>query len=226
MIEIFDCEQRSSQWFAVRMGIPTSSEFSTVMAKGRGGGESKGRHTYLCKLAGEIITGEPMDSFTNQHMERGREMEGKARAFYALMKDVDPQTVGFIRNGRTGTSPDALLGDDGMLEIKTALAHIQVDRILKDAFPPEYRAQCQGQLWVAEREWLDLVVYCPKMPLFVKRVARDDSYISDLSDAIDAFNRELDEMVDQVHAHETSAKAFESKPVAPPVDLETAKPIF
>ncbi len=196
-MEIFECDQRSPEWFAARAGIPTASMFATVMAKGKGG-ESKTRRTYLLKLAGEILTGQPMDNFQNDHMERGRIMEDEARNFYIFMKDAEPRSVGFIRNGDKGASPDSLLGDDGLLEIKTKLPHLMVDLILKDAFPPEHKAQCQGQLWVAEREWLDLIVYWPDLPLFVKRVRREEPYIEDLSAAVDAFNDDLRQMVETV----------------------------
>lgn len=204
-MKILDCEQRSPEWWAARAGIPTSSQFATVLAKGKGGGESKTRRTYLLKLAGEILTGEPMDNYSNQHMERGREMEGEARDFYAFMLDAEPQPIGFIRNGDTGASPDALLGEAGLLEIKTKLPHLLIDLILKDEFPPGHKAQCQGQLWVAEREWLELVVYWPRLPLFVKRVERDEPYIKDLAKAVAAFNDELQSMVDQIRGYEVIA---------------------
>ena len=207
MMDVFDFEQRSPEWCAARAGIPTSSEFATVMARGVKGGPSKTRRTYMLKLAGEIVTGEPAESYSNHHMERGRIMEADARTAYAFMADADPQPVGFIRNGRKGTSPDSLLGDSGILEIKTKLPHLLIDLILKDEFPPEHKAQCQGQLWVAEREWLDLVVYWPKLPLFIKRVTRDEDYIKAIAKAVDDFNNELAEMVERVRSYGTQEAA-------------------
>ena len=94
MMLIREMEQGTPEWFAVRMGLPTASQFATIMAKGRSGGDSKTRQTYLYKLAGEILTGDPMDSFSNHHMERGHEMEPEARRYYAFMHDVEPQQVG------------------------------------------------------------------------------------------------------------------------------------
>lgn len=201
MIDILDMEQGTPEWFKARMGIPTASEFSTVMASGKDGGDSKTRKTYLLKLAGELITGEPMESYSNGHMERGKAMEEEARDFYAFTADSEPRRVGFIKNGFKGCSPDSLLGNDGMLEIKTALPHVLASLILKDGFPPEHKAQCQGALWVAEREWIDLVVYWPKMPRFVKRAYRDDAYIATLSKAVDDFNVELAMMVNRLRAY-------------------------
>lgn len=200
MMQILNCEQNSEEWLMARCGIPTASEFATVMAKGRGGGDSKTRQTYLYKLAGEVITGRPMETFSNVHMERGHAMEAEARDLYAFMTDAPLERVGFIRNGRKGASPDSLSGSSGMVEIKTKLPHLMIETILRGEFPPEHKAQCQGQLWVAEREWVDIAVYWPGMPLFVQRAHRDEAYIRDLASAVDQFNAELDMIVDRVRA--------------------------
>jgi hypothetical protein len=198
---IMDCEQNSPEWYAARAGLPTASEFHTVMAKGKAGEESKTRKTYLLKLAGEILTGEPMENYTNTHMERGKVMEEEARDCYAFMKDAEPQRVGFIRNGNTGCSPDSLIGASGLLEIKTKLPHLMIECLLRDEFPPEHKAQCQGALWVAEREWIDIAVYWPKLPLFVKRATRDDGYIANLAGAVAKFNDELAETVERIRRY-------------------------
>lgn len=206
-LEIISCDQNSADWFRARMGIPTASEFATVMAKGRGGTDSKTRQTYLYKLAGEIITGEPMESYSNAHMERGKLMEDEARDLYAFMTDYQPERVGFVRSGRKGASPDSLIGGDGLVEIKTKLPHLMIETILRGEFPPEHKAQCQGQLWVAEREWIDIAVYWPGMPLFVTRATRDEEFIKQLSEAVDAFNEELDGIVARVRAYEQRKEA-------------------
>lgn len=199
-MQIFECDQGSEAWFKVRMGIPTSSEFSTVMAKGRGGGDSKTRITYMRKLAGEILTGKPMDHISNAHTERGHAMEPEARNTYSFMRDVEPQLVGFIRNGQKGCSPDSLIGNDGMLEIKTKLPHLQIEALELQRVPPEHRAQCQGALWVAEREWMDFVSYWPGLPLLVVREHRDEEYIKQIADAVDQFNDELAALVERIRA--------------------------
>jgi hypothetical protein len=172
--------------------------FGTVMASGRGGGESVTRKTYMMKLAGEIITGDPMENYSNGHMERGKEMEDEARSLYAFMTGADPQRVGFVRNGPKGCSPDSLLGSDGVLEVKTKLAHLTIECLLRDDFPPEHKAQCQGALWVSERDWVDIAVYWPKLPLFTKRAYRDTEYITKLAGAVDQFNDELAHMVERI----------------------------
>lgn len=195
-VQIFDCDQGSDEWRAARAGIPTASEFSTVLAKGEG----KSRRTYMLKLAGEILTGEPMESYSNVHMERGKAMEDEARDLYTLVHAADPLRVGFIRNGDKGCSPDSLLGDDGGLEIKTALTHIQIERLLKDELPSEHRAQVQGSMWVSERSHWDFVSYWPNLPLLCVRVQRDDAYIANLAGEIARFNDELAKTVETIRA--------------------------
>lgn len=207
MPEIIACDQGTDEWFRSRLGIPTASEFSTIMAKGKAGAESKTRQTYLYKLAGEIITGEPMESYSNAHMERGKAMEDEARSLYEFMTDQSCERVGFIRSGRKGASPDSLVGSNGLVEIKTKLPHLLIEALFRGEFPPEHRAQCQGQLWVADREWIDIAVYWPGMPLFITRAKRDEEFIKQLSDAVDAFNEELDGIVARVRAYEQRKEA-------------------
>lgn len=213
-IQIIDCVQGTPEWLACRAGIPTASEFHTVMAKGRDGGASVTRRKYLHSLAGEIITGEPMESYSNGHMDRGKAMEDEARETYAFIHDADIRRVGFIRNGQKGGSPDSLIGETGGLEIKTALPHIQIDRLIKDELPSEHKCQVQGNLWIAEREFWDFVSYWPRLPLFVKRVYRDEAFIKQLSDAVDAFNEELALLVERIRNYgraETSSEILKNK---------------
>lgn len=197
MIQIFDMEQGSADWYSARAGIPTASMFSTVMAKGEG----KTRSKYMRVLAGEILTGEPAETFSNPHMERGKIMEDEARETYALIHDVEPIRVGFVRNGKKGASPDSLIGANGGLEIKTALPDIQIDRLERDRLPPEHLAQVQGNIWTTEREWWDFVSFWPKLPMLRVRVYRDEPYIKTLSDEIDRFNDELAALVERIRRY-------------------------
>ncbi len=197
-IEIFDVEQGSEEWLRLRLGTPTASEFATILSRGKNGAESLTRARYLRTLAAEIVTGAPGESFETDAMRRGKMMEVEARNYYAMMHDADPELIGFIRNGIVGCSPDALLGGDGMLEIKTKRGDILIDVLLRDEVPPEHKAQCQGALWVAEREWLDFCAYWPGLPLFVKRCYRDGAYIDALAKEVARFNDELATVVDRV----------------------------
>lgn len=190
-LEIFNCEQGTPEWFEARRGIPTASRFSDVLAKGQG----ITRRKYLLTLAGEAITGDVAESYTNAHMERGHAMEADARNLYSLMKDVEPELVGFMRRGRAGASPDSLVGADGMVEIKSKLPHILLDVLDKGKLPSEHVAQVQGQMMVSGRQWCDFVAYWPKLPLFCIRVERDEKYIETLNQAIADFVGELDEII-------------------------------
>lgn len=194
-LEIIDCEQGSPEWFKHRMGIVTASEFATVMAKGREGGDSKTRRKYMLTLIGEQLTGEPHESFTNKHMERGNEMEAEARSYYAFMADAEPVKVGFLKRGRVGCSPDSLIGENGMHEIKTKQPHLHLEVLIADKLPPEHVAQCQGALWVAGREWIDFQSYWPRMPPFIKRAYRDEAYIKKIEQSVNDFLSEMDELM-------------------------------
>jgi len=196
MMEIIDCEQGSETWFIARAGIPTASEFATVMAKGKDGGASITRAKYMRRLAYELYSGEPAPAgYSNAHMERGHDMEDEARRLYAFMEDATPERVGFVRTGRAGCSPDSLIGADGGLEIKTAIPEVQIERLQRGTLPPEYRAQVQGSLWLTGRDYWDFCSYWPKLPPLIIRVQPDRAYIADLAAAVDAFNAELDAMV-------------------------------
>jgi hypothetical protein len=195
MIQIVDCVQGSDTWKLARMGRPTASNFGAVMAKGK---EGKTRRSYMMRLAGELLTGEPAETAVTYHMRRGISMEPEARDYYAFITNVDPQLVGHIINGTVGCSPDALIGKNGLLQIKTALPHLLIEKLIADEFPPEHKAQCQGELWVAEREWIDICVYWPTLPPLIKRAYRDERFIIHLANCVNAFCDELSLVVERV----------------------------
>lgn len=198
-MEIFDDEQNTAAWFQNRAGMPTASMFQTVTAKtGPRGGIAQGRQTYLYKLAGERLTGEPMDSYSNANMERGHAREAEAADLYAFLRDVEPQSVGFIKNGNCGASPDRLIDQNGLLEIKDAAPHIQIERLLKGELPPENKAQAQGQLMVCEREWNDWMSHSRGIAPFIIRIYRDELYIAALRIDINDFVDELDELTEKI----------------------------
>jgi hypothetical protein len=189
VIETLDIEQRSPEWFAARLGVPTASLFGDIM------GQGKMRRLALTRLAAERLTGEPQATYSNQHMARGREQEEEALDYYAWLHEVELQRVGFIRmqiaGGWVGCSPDALVGADGVVEVKCRLASGIVDAKLMKSLPGEYRAQIQGGLWITGRQWCDAVLYNPEMPLLVVRVERDEQYIDALADEVGRFATEL-----------------------------------
>lgn len=197
MMEVYDVEQGSPEWHQLKLGIPSASMFKVLMVKTE---EKKGRATYLYKLAGEILTGEPMENFVSDAMEDGKAKEPGLRGEYEFRRDCEPQLVGFIRNGKCGASPDALIGEKGVLEIKRAAPHILIPMRLRHMtdvtyFPPEHFAQCQGVLMVSGRTWCDLLVGYPKMEPLIVRTWRDEPYIQQLRDTVDQFELELRRLV-------------------------------
>lgn len=198
-VVVLDCEQGSDEWRAARAGIPTASEFASILAKGEG----KMRRSYMLRLAGELITGFPAETYSNAHMERGREMEAEARDYYALVSTEPVTRVGFVRDEAKGAgcSPDSFVGGTGALEIKTAIPSVLIDKIDRGGFPSEHKAQCQGVLWVAEREWIDLLVYWPGMPPYTVRARRDEDYIKTLASEVARFHDDLAAMVEKVRRY-------------------------
>jgi YqaJ-like viral recombinase domain len=191
-IEVLDCQQGSLEWYAARRGIPTASMFQTILA----GGE--GRKTYLYKLAGERLSNEDPEPYNNAAMERGRRMEPVIRADYEFKADVEVQQVGFIRNRKTGCSPDGLVGDDGVVEFKSTAPHILIPMLEAGRFPNKFLAQCQGALMITGRKWCDLVVFWPQMPRLCMITRRNEDYISELRDAINVFDLELRRLVERL----------------------------
>jgi len=204
MPEVFhDLEQGTLAWFEARAGIPTASEFKTVQASGKGGGESVTRAKYLRQLAGEILTGEPAPAgYSNDHMLRGQEQEDDARRLFSLITDLEPERVGFVREGRAGCSPDSLIGEDAGLEIKCAIPAVQIERLQLGRLPPEHVAQVQGSLWVTGRKHWWFTSYCPRLPPLIVKVERDEAYIAQLAKAVEAFNEELDAIVDSIRTYQ------------------------
>lgn len=199
-MEIFYDPQGTPEWFQLRSGIPTASCFAEVIQKvGPRGGIPKGRQTYLWKLAGEILTGR-FDSYVSWEMQRGKENEAEARDLYAMLLKVVPVQVGFIRNGVCGGSPDALIDNNGLLEIKDAAPHIQIARLLKGTFAAEHMPQCQGNLMCGEREWIDCMSHCQGMKPLIERIYRDEPYIAALRVDIEAFVDELNELVHRIRS--------------------------
>lgn len=196
-IEIYQCEQGTAEWLTVRAGIPTASCFDKVLAKGKGAAESKTRADYLYQLADERIYLDPVESYTNANIERGKAWESEARSIYALETATEPERVGFIRNWdlEAGYSPDSLIGRKGLLEIKTMYPRLWVPHVIRGTTPPEFKPQVQGGLWVSGREWCDLMIYWPNRRPYIMRISRDEEYIAQLAKAVAAFNAELASIV-------------------------------
>lgn len=203
MIEIVDCDQGSAEWYEARRGRPTASEFKSILAKGEG----KMRKSYMLRLAAERLTEELLESYSNAYMDRGKAMEDEARGLYTFLATEPVARVGFIKNDVAGCSPDALIGEDGVLEIKTQRPDLLIDTLLDGRFPSEHRAQCQGALWITGRKWVDICVFWPKMPPLIRRAERDEAYIAELAAAVLEFDRDVAKTVDRIRNYGTPSTA-------------------
>lgn len=197
---IRDIEQGSQEWLSLRLGIVTCSELDCLLVNGKGqAGFGAGAFSYMDQLIGERITGEAADPFQgNRHTERGHELEGKARELYVARTGAELEQVAIILNHGIGYSPDALVGSEGLDEIKTKLPKFQVSVILAGEVPKEHIAQCQGGLWVSGREWIDFISYWPGMPLFIKRMYRDEAMIRTIAERVRVFYELLEERMERV----------------------------
>lgn len=216
MIRI-ECEQGSAEWAKARSGIPTASNFHRIVTP-KTGRLSESSHAYLCELLAERMLGVSLDDSMSEWMERGKELEESAVAYYELQKDTETEEVGFcLRDDRSaGCSPDRLVGDDGGLEIKCPSAAVHVAYLIDP--PHKYRPQIQGSLWVTGREWWDFLSYNPILPPALIRFERDEDYIEKLAAAVGAFSERLEEAFEKMKARgyvELSAPPAERREGAP-----------
>lgn len=196
-------DQRSSEWFDARCGKLTGSRFSDVMNLIAGGKPGANRRALITMLAVERLTGKCVETFQNDAMRRGTELEPEARAAYEALTGELVEEVGFIPHPvlpYVGVSPDGLLGDDGMVELKCpANMAKHLDALRANDHAKEYRWQLQGQLWVAHRKWVDAVSYDPRFPehlrLAICRVSRDEASIKELAAECAKANDEIEEVL-------------------------------
>jgi hypothetical protein len=192
---VHECKQGSPEWHQLRLGRPTASVFSQIVTP-INGDLSKSSIKLAHKLLAERFLGYPLDSFTSAAMEAGREGEPKARAWYEFRHDCEVREVGicFTDDGRIGASPDGIVGP-GLIEIKCPNPDTHIGYMLNEAgIGAEYRTQIQGQLWICEAEWLDSLSYCPPFPPRLKRIERDEEFITSMSSAVRQFADQLDEL--------------------------------
>lgn len=187
-----DAKQGSSEWRSARLGVPTSSQFDRIVTPT--GKPSGGRNKYLADLLAEWFYGVPASDYQSPAMERGSQEEKTAVAWYEWERDVTAEPVGLCLtdDGRAGASPDRMVGADGCCEIKVPLA-ATVFLYWLNGRPDGHHVQRQGQLWVCERQWSDLVIYHPIEQLRqIIRDERDESFIAALAEAVAGFCDRLD----------------------------------
>lgn len=192
-MKTYEFEQRSPEWYAARVGIPTASEFSKIISPL--GKESTSADGYANELIAELMAGQDVDGFEgNKWTDRGKEMEEKARQYYEARYDVETRKVGFITDDdhTMGCSPDWLVGEDGIGEAKCLAGKTIVALLLpkpeaKKTVDKEFYPQVQGQLFITGRKWCDQVIYHPKVPKIIIRIPRDEEYIALMKTYMEKF---------------------------------------
>ena len=196
-----DLVQGSEEWLRARVGRVTASRVADVIAKTKTG-VSASRANYMAELVAERLTGEPAERYSNAAMSWGTEQEPQARNAYSFMRDVDVLQVGFIPHPQlamSGASPDGLVGEDGLVEIKCPNTANHIEALIGQPISSKYITQMQWQMACTERQWCDFASFDPRLPhemrLFVQRVHREEPLIAELEREVATFLAELEDKV-------------------------------
>lgn len=212
-------EQRSAQWYQYRLGVCTASEFHKVLTAG--GKVSAQAEAYAHRLLAEMMLGRPIeDDLQTQYMQRGQELEDAAISCYEFQSESETDAGGFVTTDdkRIGCSPDRLIGEDGVLEMKCPCGNVHVSYLLDpNSLAKSKGPQVQGELYVTGRRYVDLVSYHPELPPLIVRVTRDEDYIAKLHKVLGTF---MDSVYDMRMALEAKFGAF--KPIAIPSEEKPA----
>jgi len=200
---IHDAIQGTPEWHALRAGIPTASEFSSLVTST--GEPSKSMKEYALVLAAEKYAGKVVDGFAgNKYTERGKTLEEEGCTNYEMLNQVETQVIGFVTNDlmQYGCSPDRFIGDDGGLEVKckTAKEHIKSLLYYKKhgKTPTEYVAQPQGCMFITGRKWWDLHFYHPDLPTLTIRQYPDEVFLKTLKSQLKLIELERNEILEQL----------------------------
>jgi putative phage-type endonuclease len=198
-------EQRSTEWFTARLGKVTASRVADVIAKTKTG-YSTSRENYMAQLVCERMTGTQGESYNNAAMQWGTDQEPLARAAYEAAADVLVDEIGFVVHPtivNAGASPDGLVRDNGLIEIKCPNTATHIDTVLTDKVPSKYIPQMQWQMACTQRKWCDFVSFDPRMPeglqLFIQRVDFDVDYVKMLETEITEFLAELETKIEKLN---------------------------
>ena len=195
-MKIVPCEQGTPQWLEARRGIPTASEFAKIITPVKME-LSKQARPYAIRLVTETLLNRSLETLEGlEWIEHGKAHEADAAKFYEFERDETTVPIGFVTtdDGRIGASPDRLVGEDGLLEIKCPAPATHLGYII-DGFNLDYRCQVQGQLLVTGRAWCDWMSYSYEMPPVLIRIDRDEEFIGRLQAALDQFCDMRDELL-------------------------------
>lgn len=203
---VFNLEQGTEAWLKLRLGIPTTSNFSKIITPT--GKKSTSYKDYLDDLLAQIIFGRYQDAHKSDAMMRGNELEPMAVECYASITSTKPKEVGFIttKDGRIGCSPDRLIGDYGLLEVKCPLEKQHSKNLRTGVIDSKYYPQVQGQIAMTGRKWCDWMSFHPEAPPSIVRVERDDEYIEKMLSYINSALDEQDDMISVLRSKKVPIK--------------------
>lgn len=188
-----DIIQGTQEWHDLRRGVLTSSAIRTLITPTGKLADNEKVRAHVYEIAAQRLTGRTEPTFMSFEMMRGHEEEVLARNLYSE-KYAPVAECGFVTRNGVGYSPDGLVGEDGIIEIKSAKQRIQVERIIANVCPPEHYAQIQTGLWVTGRQWCDFVSYSNGMPMLVVRVLPDAAYFELIDQAVVRFAEQVGAM--------------------------------
>lgn len=201
---ILECEQRTEEWVQLRCGKVTGSRICDVLAEIKKG-EAASRKNYRAEIIVETLIGIPVEQYVSKEMQWGTDTEPFARAAYELEHDASITTVGFATHSmidRFGASPDGLVGDDGLVEIKCPNTATHLEYLLSGTVPAAYQPQMLAEMACTGRQWCDFVSFDPRLPkrlqLFVRRFPRDDAKIGEIEAKVEEFLDEVDSVLSQL----------------------------
>lgn len=204
---IDESEQGSHEWHQARLGRATASKAGDVVKTLRSGTPAQARLDYAVELALERITCERADFITTMHMQRGTELEPTARLEYEFQTSNIVNSTGFwyFDDFMAGASPDGLVGDDGLIEIKIPKSATHLNTLTTNEIPEYYEWQIQQQLWVTDRQWCDYVSFDNRFPanarLFIKRVPRNSAMIDKLKTEVTKLLKEVEQIEKQIREY-------------------------
>jgi len=192
-------KQNSDEWFDLRLGKITSSNFDKIMANSMKNGEfnpdaafGKPAIEYARKVAHEIVTGtRDLNGFSNSYFDRGHEYEHVAIDLYRRETLYNVTNGGFYEIEMFGDSPDGNIGQNGCLEVKTAIEKVHWQTKEKGGYDTSYKWQIQGHMFIGDKKWCDFVRFCPEFyepkRLYIYRVERDELMIDWLKSRLVSF---------------------------------------
>ena len=203
-MRIVDCEQGSDEWRMARLGQVGASGVADATARTKTGWGAS-RANLAARLVAERLTGNLAETFTNDAMRWGTEKEPEARQVYQFVHGVEVKQVGLVLHpsiDMTVASPDGLVGDHGLVEIKCPNTATHIETLMSCTADSRYTKQMQWQMACTGRQWVDWVSYDPRMPgemqMFVKRIERDPVLIAELEKQVTEFLVEVRATVERL----------------------------